>query len=185
MKIASDNRCCMQDVWAPPTELRSVGPRTTCGWTVSCNMIMPSVSLPACLFLILVWRFWITLHEQFAMIVLSHNLKYRSRHLWMSKERSQPEDVCSLNFFSCHQAECLYQMPAAVPVGSTLWHVSWPTKIHCRNTLPSVRNHYNCSSDTAIQCVCACVCACVRACAHVCVCGCVCVRVCVRVCVYQ
>ena len=57
----------------------------TSGWTLSCSMIMPSVSLPACLFFIFVWTFWITLLEQSAMIMLSHNLKSKSRNLWMSK----------------------------------------------------------------------------------------------------
>jgi hypothetical protein len=121
---------------------------------------MPSVSLAACLFLILVWTFWITLLEQFTMIVFSYNLKYRSTSVDV-KEWNQPEDVCSSNFFSWHKAESLYQMPAAFPVGSTLWHyVSWPTKINCRNTLPSIPNHYNCSSDTVKLCSCVCACVC-------------------------
>jgi len=60
-------------------------PWATWGWTLSCSMIMSSVSLPSCLFFILVQIFWITLHKQFAITVLSQNWKYRSRRLWMSK----------------------------------------------------------------------------------------------------
>ena len=44
-------------------------------------------------------------------------------------------------------------MPAAFPVVSTLLHyVLWPTKIHCRNTLLSVQNHYSRSSNTVMLC---------------------------------